>query len=103
MREIKVRAPKGVGQEVARLAIHSGADTATITSAYNVSRGEDNEEVKIKTSSPTAKKILEALREAPFYRPEHFAISSHDILALISEQDIVAGTQPFCIPFIDIY
>jgi hypothetical protein len=103
MREIKVRLPEGQGEAMARLAMDCGADTAIYHSVYDVGRKATVEELRVKTSTPIARKIINALQNAPFYDPSRVTVSSHEIRSLLSSQDILKITQPFSIPASDIY
>jgi hypothetical protein len=103
MREIKIRAPSGKGQQVAQIALDCGAPSVAIHQAWDAKSSEKIEEVKIKTSTPAAHLLIKALQKAAFYVPGQYTISSHDLRALWSGGDVVALTRPFCMPALDVY
>jgi hypothetical protein len=103
MREIKARVPPGMGEIVANLALEQGASSAIYHTVVDAGQKQNKEEVRIKTSSPTARRIVNAVLAAPFYDPAKITLSSHDIRSLLSKDDIVFLTRPFCIPLSDIY
>src|SRR5947207_8592969 len=103
MREIKVRAPAGMGQHVAQLALDRGIRAVAIHKAYDPAIEQEIEEIKIKTSTPRARSVIDSLLQAPFYVPDAFSISSHDIRSFWSNDDVAALTRPFCMPISDVY
>ncbi len=103
MREIKVLVPKGMSAEVAKLALKAGTGSATMRSVFVYGPDEEREEVKVKTSTPTARRFVDALLAAPYFDRRTISVSSHDIKALISDAEIADITKPLCIPTVDIF
>src|SRR4051812_18692836 len=103
MREVKIRAPKGQGQPVAQLAIQAGIRNATVHPVFNVGEGRENDEVKVKTSTPKGKAFIDAVMHAPFFDSNLYTISSHPIRAVISDEDVCDLTQPYKVPPADVY
>src|SRR4051794_14559168 len=98
MREIKIKAPTGMGPRVAQLALVCQARSVVIYQAYDAALARPVDEIKIKTSTPTAHRVVKTLKQAAFYLPTEFSISSHDIRSLESNEDVAVLTRPFCVP-----
>jgi hypothetical protein len=103
MREIKIRLPGEDAERVANLALAHGADSVAAHEVFVHGKGERMHELKIKTSTPHAKRIVDALLAAPFFNPARYVVSSHDIRALISTQAIEPRTRPVCVPRVDVH
>src|SRR4051812_22273171 len=103
MREIKIRAPAGLGQTIAQLALDRGARSVIIMSAYDAVAGEAVEEIKVKTATSKARFVCEALEQSALSQEGRISFSSHDVRSIVSKEDIASLTRPFCMPHDDVY
>src|SRR5690349_5857213 len=103
MRELKVSVPSGQGKEIARLAIAGGASYVAVSQAQDAHTSEEIEEVRIRTSTPTARRVFDSICLSPLYGSPKLTLSSHDMRALITSEDMPSLTRPFCMPLTDVY
>jgi drug/metabolite transporter (DMT)-like permease len=105
MRLVRVTVPQGKGEEVARLALDAGVPQASVQPLDSYSREgrESKEVVDVNTSTPTAKKFIDALLAAPFYDPADYSIFVREPRAIITKEGPRRLTRPVVIPETDLY
>lgn len=106
MRLITIRALEGQGQHIAALALQVGISAASQSQAklYQTNKATSLQDVvDISTSTPKAKKFIEALMAAPFYDPQviHFTIRHPE--SIYAAQPIEEETEPIIRPTSDVY
>lgn len=106
MRLVKVSAPQGKGADVAQVAFSVGINEVSIS--QSVSHESDGKQtfkdgVEINTSTPTAKKFIDALLEAPFYSEKDYSIVIRQPRSIISKESLNELTKPLVEPATDIF
>jgi hypothetical protein len=105
MRLIKVSAPEGRGEDVARIAFSVGIETVSISqskSLHGDGRTETKDSVDIDTSTPKGKRFVDALLAADFYNSTDFSINIRQPRSIISNENIRDLTRPLVEPATDI-
>ncbi|MFN8470924.1 MAG: DUF389 domain-containing protein [Anaerolineae bacterium] len=102
MRVVTVNTPEGKGMEVADLALSVGIAEASVTHAYVRGPNRPMDKVEVNTSTPNAKKFVDALMAAPFYTPHDYPIVVRSIMALVTDDGQVDVTSPVVPPTIDV-
>src|SRR5215217_3472122 len=106
MRLVMVAAPEGTGIDVARLAFSVEIETVSHRQVLNrkiSGETETKDVVDMETSTPKAKRFIDALLLAPFYKQEDFTISIRQPRAIISGQSLDELTKPLPAPSLDIF
>ena len=105
MRLIKVSAPEGKGEEIARLAFEAGIRQVTVQQvevlASDGSR-QKKDTVDAKTSTPAAKAFADAVLAAPFFDPEEYSVEMRQPRSVVSGEDAARLTWPVATPTVDI-
>ena len=102
MHVLKVTAPRGDGEKVAKLALDIGIKEASVSEVYVHGPNQQKDSVEIETDTPTAKAFLDALLTAKFFNPENFSISSQTVPSLVSSSIISKLTRSFHMPATDV-
>lgn len=106
MRLVRVKAPEGSGEEVARVAFAAGISQVT-TQQQEVRRANGERETKdvidVETATPKAKKFLDALMAAPFFEAENFSIAVRQPRSVVGREKPPEITWPLVEPTIDIF
>jgi hypothetical protein len=104
MRLVKVKAPQGRGEDVARLALSVGVAQAGVYQqiAHKRDGAETVDVVDIETSTPTAKVFVEALMAAPYYDPHQVSYSLREARAIVGAEPPREVTRPFVEPTTDV-
>ncbi|HEX8735134.1 MAG TPA: hypothetical protein VF721_07435 [Pyrinomonadaceae bacterium] len=105
MRLIKVSAPEGRGEDVARTAFSVGIDKVSIhqtKSVHSDGRIETKDAVDVETSTPKGKRFVDAVLAADFYNPSDFSINTRQPRSIISKDDLRELTLPLVEPSVDI-
>ena len=103
MHQIQVSAPQGKGEEVARVALKSGIQQASVQTAYVHGPNQEKDVVTVMVETPTAKKFVDALMTASFFNPQDYEIASQQMPAIISSEKPAKLTHPFDMPSPDVY
>jgi hypothetical protein len=105
MRLIKVSAPAGRGEDVARAAFSVGIEKVSMHQTRSVHRDgktETKDAVDVETSTPKGKRFVDALLAADFYNPEDFSINTRQPRSIISGESLRELTEPLVEPSVDI-
>jgi hypothetical protein len=105
MRLIKIDAPEGKGDDVAKVAFSVEIDKVSRRHAQSQrsdGRLERKDVVDIETSTPKAKRFIDALLAAPFFNREDFSINVRQPRTIISGTSLHELTKPFVEPASDI-
>lgn len=106
MRLIKVSAPDGRAADIAKLAFDAGINQVSIQKGESLHASGESEAkdfVDIQTSTPKAKRFIDALLAADFFNRERFSIAVRQPRSIISGDSIRALTEPLVEPAIDIF
>lgn len=105
MRLVKVSAPEGRGEDVARAAFSAGIETVSIHQTKSLTsdgKVETKDSVDVQTSTPKGKRFVDALLAADFYNPQDFSIAVRQPRAIISKESVRELTTPLVEPATDI-
>ena len=102
MRVVTVKAPEGKGTTVADLALSVGIAEASVTSVYVRGPNHTMDRVEVETSTPKAKKFVDALMAAPYYNPRDYHIAIRGVLAIVNDQGQAEATFPVYAPTVDV-
>lgn len=105
MRLIKIAAPEGLGEQVTKIAFAVEIEKVSRWRLESHERDGSigtKDIVDIETSTPKAKRFIDALLEADFYNRDDFSISTRQPRAIISKTSLREITEPFVEPSGDI-
>lgn len=105
MRLIKIGAPEGKGENVARTAFGVGIKKVSIHQTQSFSSGgktETKDVVDIETSTPKAKRFIDAFLVADYYNREDFTLAVRGALSLVTAESVRETTKPLTDPVTDI-
>jgi len=105
MRLIKITAPEGLGERVAKIAFAVEIEKVSrwqLESHASDGGIERKDVVDLETSTPKAKHFIDALLEADFYSRDDLTISVRQPRAIISKTTLHELTKPFVEPATDI-
>ena len=97
MRLVKVSAPAGKGDGVSQIAFSveiNKVSRRTSETRHADGRVEKRDVVDVETSTPQAKRFIDALLAADFYNQQDFSINVRQPMALINEESIREVTAP---------
>lgn len=106
MRLVKVVAPKGKGADVMKTAFSVGIEKATIFQIEKHTadgKSEAKDSVDVETSTPKAKKFVDALLTADFFNTEDFSVNTRQPRSIISSVNLRDLTKPLVEPITDLY
>jgi hypothetical protein len=105
MRLVKIQAPAGQGEAVARIAFGVGIGQVTVRQEQVQRPGqapEARDVVDAEVATPTAKAFIDAVAAAPFYDPEAFAITVRQPRSITSRERPASITWPLAAPTPDL-
>jgi len=94
MHEVRVTAPKGLGPEIARIAIEAGIPSVSVYDVYAYGPNEPKEIVSVEVATPVAKKFIDALVNSPHYDPARMTLTERTLLAILEHGHQDEITQP---------
>ncbi|MDQ3180991.1 MAG: hypothetical protein M3Q33_10775 [Acidobacteriota bacterium] len=106
MRLVKVSSPQGKGADVAQIAFSVGIEQASIhqvESHQAEGKTQIKDAVDIATSTPKAKRFIDALLQSDFYDSENFSIAVRQPRSIISADSLRELTKPLVVPATDIF
>ena len=88
MQEVTVGAPKGKGEQIARIALEQGLTEATISQVrmFEAEGVTEQEEIKVSVAAPDAARFVEAFMAAPFFDPLEYSIVCDEVTAIVSRE-----------------
>ncbi len=105
MRLVKVSAPKGNGADVAKIAFNCGILEVS-THQVQLLEANGNSEVRdiidLNISTPKAKRFVDALLAADFYKAENYTVNIRQPRSIISRESLRQLTVPVAEPATDI-
>ena len=106
MRILNVTTVHGLGPRVLEIIFSSGIRSASMREA-DIYREKGAKEVvdriDVETSTPQAKRLVEAILAAEFYDPKSVRIVTRQARAIVGEEDIRDLTYPLVEPSVDFY
>lgn len=105
MRLIKVSSPEGTGSKVAETAFSVDIETVSLRQVENLSakgQAETQDVIDIETSTPKAKRFLDALFKTDFYDRETFSVSTRQPRSIVAKESLREITYPLVEPAVDI-
>ncbi|MGI8640439.1 MAG: hypothetical protein ACR2MG_10915 [Pyrinomonadaceae bacterium] len=106
MRLVKVNAPQGKGADVAQIAFSVGIEQASIFQVESHRADgamQTKDTVDVETSTPKAKRYVDALLEADFYNSTDYSIQIRQPRSIISGESFRELTKPLVQPATDIF
>jgi len=106
MRLVKINAPQGKGVKVAQVAFSVGIEQVSVfqVESHRASgEPQTKDSVDIETSTPTAKRFVDALLAADFYNRQDYTINIRQPRSVISKESLRELTKPLVVPATDIY
>ncbi len=106
MRLITTAAPEGRGDDVARTAFSVGIEKVSrrqIESQSADGKTETKDVIDIETSTPLAKRYIDAVLAADFYNREDFSITVRQPRSIIFKNGFRELTRPLVQPATDIF
>ncbi|MBA2494979.1 MAG: hypothetical protein H0V31_09835 [Acidobacteria bacterium] len=106
MRLVKINAPQDKGADISKIAFSVGISQVSVFQV-EVLRDDGNRETKdavdIETSTPKAKRFVDALLEADFYNSTDYSINIRQPRSIISKESFRELTKPLVEPATDIF
>jgi hypothetical protein len=104
MRLVKVKVPRGRANDVAQLALSLGIQQVGVYQqvVYTRDKQELVDVLDVESSTPTAKRFVEALMSAPFYDPKQISLTLREARAIIGSEPPREVTRPFAQPTTDV-
>lgn len=105
MRLVRISVPQGAGGQVAEIAFSVGIKKISlfqVESLDSEGKTETKDVVDIETSTPRAKRFIDAILTADFYNREDFSILIRSPLSIISGENMRELTKPLDEPATDI-
>lgn len=105
MRLVKISAPEGNSENIAQIAYSVGIKQVSVQRSEVLRENETaeiREAVEIETSTPKAKRFVDALLAADFYNPQTFTVAIRQPRSIISRESFRELTEPLVIPAADI-
>ncbi len=106
MRLVRVRAPEGMGQQVARIAFDAGVPQVAIHQQQSHrpdQPAETKDIVDLETATPTAKKFIDELMSADFFKAGDFSIAVRQPRSVVTRERPPQVTWPLVEPTTDIF
>lgn len=106
MRLVKVTAPNNTGANVAKIAFSVGIKEVSVQKAdshRSTGEIESKDAVDIQTSTPKAKRFIDALLQADFYNQDEYSIATRQPRSIISGESLRELTRPLVEPATDIF
>src|SRR4051794_36652655 len=98
MRLVKVRAPEGSHDDVARLAFGVGLSEASVYQEYVHGPNRQRDVIEVQASTPTAKAFIDAVMASPKFDPKEWSISVREPRTIVSSIAPPEITRPLVVP-----
>lgn len=106
MRLVRVKAPGGKGEEVARLAFEAGLEQVTVHQQQTLKPDgsrETKDVVDVETATPTAKTFVDAVMAAPFFDAKEYSLAIRQPRSVVSREGPTKLTWPLVEPSVDVF
>jgi hypothetical protein len=102
MHEIRATLPPEHADTAARLANEAGITSIAVSDVYLHGREEARKMVSVETSTPRARAFVDALLGSDSLRGVDYSLTSRELRAIVSAEDILDLTRPMSEPFPDV-
>ena len=102
MHEIRATLPPEHVDAAARLAIEAGISSVAVSDVYLHGLKGGRKIVSVETSTPRARAFVDALLASPQLRDVDYSLTSRELRAIVSGEDILDLTRPMSEPFPDV-
>ena len=102
MHEIRATVPPNLVPEVGRLAQAAAIERVTVADVYVYGSDAKHKVVSVETSTPRARRFVEALLESEALTGTDFSLTSREVRAIIDGSDLADLTKPMSEPFPDV-
>jgi len=102
MHEVRVSAPHGHSERVVGMALLVGISEATVYDVFVHGPDVPKHVISVETSTPRAKKFIDALFSADWFDPKHYSITTRELRSIFSSERVVDITRPMIEPGIDV-
>ena len=102
MHEIRATLPPEHVGTAARLANDAGITSVAVSDVYLHGREARLKIVSVETSTPRARAFVDALLASPDLRSVDYSLTSRELRAIVSGEDILDLTRPMSEPFPDV-
>jgi hypothetical protein len=102
MHEIRATLPPEYVDTAARLATEAGITSVAVSDVYLHGRNEGRKIISVETSTPRARAFVDALLASPHFRDVDYSLTSRELRAIVSGEDIHDLTRPMSEPFPDV-
>ena len=106
MELVTVKAPKGSGEQMAKIAFEVGISKVDISSGFSLVKNQDQLEQDVfefQSKTPNAKEFLERLMSADFYDPKTFNFTTMHPESIFAMERPEEETMPIVRPTTDVY
>src|SRR6266700_8060050 len=102
MHEVRISAPNGNAERVVGLALHVGIAEASVYDVYVHGPNLRKQIVCVETSTPRAKKFIDAVFAADWFDPRQYSITTRELRAIFSSERVFEVTRPMIEPALDV-
>jgi hypothetical protein len=102
MHEIRATLPPEHVEKATRLALEAGIDRVAVSEVYLPGLDAKRQVVSLETSTPKARAFVEAFLSSADLRGADYSLSSRELRAIVSGEDISSLTRPMSEPFPDV-
>lgn len=102
MHEIRATLPAEHVGTAARLANEAGIASVAVSDVYLHGREEEQKVVSVETSTPKARAFVDALLGSASLKGVDYSLTSRELRAIVSGEDILELTRPMIEPFPDV-
>ena len=102
MHEIRATLPAEHVAEAARLANEAGITSVAVSDVYFHGQEEGRKVVSVETSTPRARAFVDAFLGSSHFRDVDYSLTSRELRAIVSGEDILDLTKPMSEPFPDV-
>lgn len=102
MHEIRATLPPEHVREAVKLAREAGIDRVTVAEVYVHGPDARRQAVSVETSTPKARAYVEAILGSAGLRGADYSLTSRELRAIVSQDDLPELTRPMSEPFPDV-
>lgn len=85
MNELKVTVPEGQAKNVVEIALRVGIEEVSASRVFVHGPDIHKEELSMEVSVPQARRFIDQFCTAEFYDPQHYSVSSDELLSIVSQ------------------
>ncbi len=103
MHEVRVSAPLDRTEAVADLALGVGIAEVSVYDVRVRASNQQKQIVSVETSTPLAKRFIDAIFSAPWFDPHEYSITTRELRAILSSDSVSNITRPMVEPALDVF